>query len=265
MDNNKDIFSEIVSNSGVRIAVIGVLAILGLFLVAETVNLAQNFGRPSNPATDTVTVSANGQATMPPDVARVSFTVQNTAKTVSDAQAQTTKQANAAVEYVKGQGIADKDVKTLSYTITPQYSYPPCAPGTFCPNTARTLTGYEVAETMQVTIRNLSTVGTILAGLGNLEVQNISGPAFGLDDPTAGYDAARADAIAKAKTQAKLLEQQLGVTFGGIVNFTESNGTPPQPLMFAASAGSAKAGSVPEIPTGENTYTASVSITYEIR
>ncbi len=264
--DNKDFFSEIVSNAGVRIALIGVLAILGLFLVAETVNLAQNFGRPSNPATDTVTVSANGQATLPPDVARISFTVQNTAKSVSDAQAQTTKQANDALDYVKGQGIADKDVKTLSYTITPQYAYQTCPPGIFCPATSRKLTGYEVAENIQVTVRDLTKVGTLLSGLGSLQVQNISGPSFGLDDPTAGYDAARADAIAKAKAQAKALEQELGVTFGGIVNFSESNGSAPQPLMYAASAGAVnKTAGTPEVPPGENTYNASVSITYEIR
>src|SRR5450830_1076561 len=132
MNNNS--FSEILDNGGVRIALIGALSILALFLLAQTITIAENFGRPGVPATDTITVQGAGQATLPPDVARVSFSVENTSATVADAQAATSKQANAALDYVKGQGIADKDVKTLSYNISPQYSYPnPCPRGALCP------------------------------------------------------------------------------------------------------------------------------------
>ena len=250
----------------VRIAIIGVLAILALFLLAETASVAQDFGRPSNPATDTITVSADGQATMAPDVARVSFSVQNTAKTVSAAQAATTKQANAAIEYVKQQGVADKDVKTLSYNITPEYSYPICGAGALCPARTPTVTGYQVSESVQVTMHDLAPVGTLLSGLGNLEVQNISGPSFGLEDSSAGYDAARADAIAKAKAQAKQLAADLGVDLGKIVNFSESSGSYPYPVAYGMGGVASDAKAVaPNLPTGENTYDASVSITYEIR
>ena len=253
-----------------RIACIGTLLVLALFLLAQTVNILGNIGRSTNPATDTVTVQGDGQATLPPDVARISFTVENTKTSVSDAQAATTKQANDAIDFVKEQGIADKDIKTLSYNISPQYSYPnPCQFGEICPDYNRTpkVTGYQVSETIQVTMRDLTKVGDMLAGLGKLNVQNLNGPAFALDDSSAGYDAARADAIAKAKTQANLLAKQLGVHLGKIVNFSESSGGYAYP-MYALGMGasdSSKAVSAPNIPTGENTYNASVSITYEIR
>ena len=131
--NNNSLY-EIFDNGGVRIAVIGALSILALFLLAETISIATNFGRSGVPATDTITVQGDGQATLPPDVAKISFSVQNTAKTVSDAQSATTKQANAAIDYVKSQDVDEKDIKTLSYNISPQYSYPrPCGAGAFCP------------------------------------------------------------------------------------------------------------------------------------
>jgi uncharacterized protein YggE len=267
MNNNS--FSEILDNGGVRIALIGALSILALFLLAQTITIAANFGRPGVPATDTITVQGAGQATLPPDVARVSFSVENTSATVADAQAATTKQANAALDYVKGQGVADKDVKTLSYNISPQYSYPnPCPRGALCPTYSGTprITGYQVSETIQVTMRDLSAVGTLLGGLGKLGVQNVNGPAFALDNPTAGSDAARADAIDNAKTQADLLAKQLGVHLGKIVNFSESSGGYAYPI-YAMSAGATdlKATPTPSVPSGENTYNASVSITYEIR
>lgn len=248
-----------------RIALIGILAIFALFLLAQTMGALGNLGRPSVPATDTITVQGDGQATLPPDVARVSFTVQNTSAAVADAQAATTKQANAALDFVKGQGVAGKDVKTLSYDISPQYSYTNCPSGIPCPNSPK-ITGYQVSETIQVTMRDLTAVGALLGGFGKLSVQNVSGPAFTLDDTSAGYDAARADAINKAKSQASLLAKQLGVRLGKIVNFSESSSNYPVPIYaMGAGAINAKSASAPSIPTGENTYNASVSITYEIR
>ena len=77
----------------------------------------------------------------------------------------------------------------------------------------------------------------------------------------------RADAITKAKAQAKQLAKDLGVSLGKIVNFSESSGNYPVPMYaygMGGAADSTKAVS-PNLPTGENTYNASVSVTYEIR
>ncbi|MBU6214822.1 SIMPL domain-containing protein [Patescibacteria group bacterium] len=278
---NSNFFSELFDTRGMRYALIAVFALLAFYLFAQTITTVQDFGRSGVPATDTITVQGDGQATLPPDVARVSFTVQNTAAAVADAQVATTKQTNTAIDAVKALGIADKDIKTQSYTITPQYSYPRCPTpimpmssgpmvsdqtAVYCNSTPK-ITGYQVAQSIRVTMRDLTKVGTLLEKLGTLEVQNVYGPDFALDDATAGYDAARADAIDKAKTQAMLLAKQLGVHLGKIVNFTESNGGYPYPMPYTAMSaglGGAKA-AAPTIPTGENTYNASVSITYEIR
>ena len=266
---DKNCLCGIFSDRSVRIAGVIVLIILALFLLAQTILTMGNFGRPANPATDTITVQGDGQATLPPDVARVSFTVENTSVAVADAQAATTKQANAALDFVKAQGIADKDVTTLSYNISPQYSYPtPCVGGVMCPvyNGTPKVVGYTVSETIQVTLHDLTKTGAFLGGLGKLSVQNVSGPSFTLSDTTAGYDAARADAITKAKTQASLLAKQLGVHLGKIVNFSESSGGNIYPeYAMGTGMSDSKAVATPTIPTGENTYNASVSITYEIR
>lgn len=265
---NDDKTVHIAPPKRIEYAAATVLFVLAGFLAVQIIGSLQDLGRSGTPATDTVTVQGDGQATMAPDVARVSFTVENTKATVADAQAATTKQANAAIDAVKKLGVADKDVKTLSYNISPQYSYPnPCPLGSICPDYIRApkIIGYQVSETVQVTMRDLDKVGDLLSELGTLEVQNVNGPAFALDDPTAGYDAARADAIAKAKTQADLLAKQLGVRLGKIVNFSESSGGYPVPMMYGLGGGVADKASAPSVPTGENTYNASVSITYEIR
>ncbi len=261
---------DILRSGRVQFAVITVLFLLAAFLAVETLGALKSVGRPGAPATDTITVSGAGQATVAPDVARISFTVENSAKTVSEAQDASTKQTNAALDFLKGKKVEDADVRTLAYQISPQHSYPgPCASGVYCVQTPK-VTGYQVSQTIEVKVHDLSAVGSLLEGIGKLEVQNVSGPSFALDDTTAGYDAARADAIAKAKVQAERLADELGVSLGKIVNFSESSGGYPVP-MYAYGMGGAELQardmkvSNPSIPTGENTYHASVSITYEIR
>lgn len=267
---NNDV-KDLVNNYMIRISVVGVLAILALFLLVQTIGAAGTLGRSGVPATETITVQAVGEATLAPDVARVSFTVQNSAATVAAAQDATTKQSNQAVDFVKEQGIEDKDVRTLYYNINPEYSYPnPCREGMVCPAYTGNprITGYQVSQSVEVTIRNLDKVGDVLSGLGRIGVQNLNGPSFALDEESAGYNAARADAIAKAKAQAQTLANQLGVRLGKVVNFSESSGGyPPYPYGYGMGGAmmESKAVANPQLPTGENSYNASVSITYEIK
>jgi len=260
------------SNNSIRRALTVVLWLLAIFLLVSAIGALKGMGRSGMPATDTITVTGEGQATVAPDVARVSFTIQNSAATVAAAQDKTTEQSNAAIAYVKEQGVEEKDVKTLSYNISPQYSYPnPCPAGGFCPSYVGSpkITGYEVSQTVQVTVRDLAKVGELLNGLGKLEVQNIGGPAFALDDSTAGYSSARADAIEKSKAEAEALADQLGVKLGKIVSFSESSGGYPYPMGYGMGGDmmerSVAQKATPEVPVGENTYNASVTITYEIR
>jgi uncharacterized protein YggE len=241
------------------------LAMLALFLVVQSLLGLRELNHPSTPAADTITVTGEGSATAVPDVAKISYTVTESAKSVGDAQTAATTKSNAALSALTGSGIQDKDVKTLSYNVSPQYSYSNCAPGVFCPNTSPTITGYEVSQTIQVTVHDTSKAGDVLQKLGTLGVQNISGPSFTVDDDNTVKAEARADAIAKAKTSADLLAKQLGVHLGRIVNFYEDNGQSPQPYgVTAMSAGKSDAMVAPTLPVGQNETTSSVSITYEI-
>lgn len=248
-----------------------VLTMLGLFLLAEAIGGFQNLGGPGNPPTNTITVSGTGKAAAVPDIAHITFSVTQTAATVAEAQAAATKQSNAALAYLKDQGIDDKDVRTSSYNISPQYSYPrPCTGGMLCPvyeNSTPKITGYQVSETIEVTVHDLDKTGTLLAGLGSQNVQNLYGPEFALDNPAAPQEEARAKAIADAKAQAELLARQLGVHLGKVVSFSEGGGGYPYP-MYGMGAKTMAADSVavaPQVPTGQNEYNSNVSITYEIR
>lgn len=266
---NNDLWNDVTGSGAVRIAVVGVLAILALFLFAEAISVAGNLGRSAYPPSNTISVDGTGRATAVPDIATIIFSVTESASTVGVAQTAATGKTNKALAFLKEEGIADKDVKTLSYNVSPKYNYPPPCYSGICPNSSRTPTiiGYDVSETIQVKVRDTAKAGVVLEGIGEFGVQNISGPNFTVDDPESVKAEARGEAIADARAKAQTLAKQLGATLGKVVSFSEA-GNYPYP-MYDKAYGMGVAGSsgtaAPELPTGENEYTANVSITYEIR
>ena len=221
--------------------------------------------------TNTIQVSGEGIAFAVPDVADISFTISNDAKTLNAAQQATTDVATKALAYLKGQGIADADIKTTDYSANPKYEWQAdstiCVAGVPCPpNGKNVAVGFTVSESIDVKVRKTDQAGAIVTGLGATGVTDISGPNFTVDDDNAIKAEARGKAIDDAKAKANALAQQLGVKLVRIVSFNE-NGSNPMPMYMKAdvmSVGAAAPQAAP-LPTGQNKYTSDVTITYEIQ
>lgn len=261
--------------------------ILAIFLAVLSVKELKSIGYvgDENRVTSTISVDGTGDAVAMPDVATFSFSVQETAKTVADAQKAATDKINNALKVVRDAGIADKDISTLSYTINPHYEYlnavcsyevtpvsgmaassaQVASSVRYCPPGKSVLTGYEVGQTIQVKVRDLGTAGTIFTSIGSLGVQNVNGLTFSVDQPEAIKAEARAKAIANAKNKAEILAKELGVSLKKVTSFYESNGAYPLYGMgVKAAAMESSVARAPEIPAGEQKVTSNVSITYEI-
>ncbi len=263
-------------------AVVGVL--LAVYLFTLSISQLKSIGYIGSgiQPTNTISVDGTGDAYAIPDIATFSFTVTDTEKVVADAQAKVTDKMNAAKKSLSSQGIADKDVQTTYYSINPHYEYQNavCPQATsvlisgnvgapvYCPPGKQTITGYDVSESVSVKLHDTSKAGTLLASLGSLNVDNLSGPSFDVDNPDSVQAQARATAIADAQAKANTLAGQLGVHLVRIVSFTENNNSSyPRPIMYAAgvASDSAKAAPVPEISAGQQKVTDNVTITYEIQ
>ncbi len=264
-------WDDMTTNKFIRIAIIGVLGILALFLLVLTIGGAQNLGRPTAPITNVITVSGEGKATAIPNIADITFSVTETAGTVAGAQASATTKTNSVLAELTKLGIADVDVKTTSYAVSPHYEYPrPCGINMPClqyTDSNPKISGYDVSQTIEVKVRDTKKAGDVLQALGTLGVQNIYGPNFIVDNDQTVTDEARGKAIADAKARAEVLAGQLGVHLGQIVNYSEG-GNYPMPMYAAMGKGSAMTDSVasaPSLPAGQNETSVNVSITYEIR
>src|SRR3989344_2339773 len=123
-----------------------VLVILALFLLVE-INQVSNTATTTN----TVSFSGEGKVTAKPDIAVISASIVTQAVDSKSAQDSNSTKSNAVDSFLKKQGIADKDIKTSGYNITPQYKYPPYGG-------QATITGYQVTQSLDVKIRNLDIV-----------------------------------------------------------------------------------------------------------
>lgn len=269
MNNNKEGIWKIAGAVGALLVIF--LAVLS---IKELKSIA--YVGKDTPIMNSISVSGKGETVAIPDVATFSFGVTETAKTVSLAQTSATEKTNSALKVVRDLGVADKDIKTLSYWISPHYEYQKSicptvysAGESYCPPSRSVLTGYDVGQTIQVKIRDIDKAGDILSAIGTVKVNNVSGLNFSVDDIESVKAEARDKAIENAKTKAQELAKQLGVKLGKIISFYESGDDP----YYAYGKGGdsrimtleAAAAPSPEVPAGEQEIVSNVSIVYEIK
>ena len=210
---------------------------------------------------NTIAVSGTGEVAAKPDLALVTFSVVTEGKTVAAALEENTRKMNAVIAQAKGQGVEEKDLKTTSFTIYPRYDY------TRAPSPVsgkRVLVGYEVRQSLQVKIRDLEKVGKMLQIAADAGANQVGDLQFTIDNQDELKKQARAQAIQKAKEQAKEIASQLDVRLVRIVDFQESRIVPRFYALEARALDADVGTSIPDIETGENEISVTVTLTYEI-
>jgi len=213
---------------------------------------------------NTITVSGTGEVYTKPDLAVINFSVVTEAKKVGDALNDNVKKMNAVIEAVSNQGVDDKDLKTTDFNVYPRYEWHKISE--LYPQGKRVLVGYEVRQTLEVKVRDIEKISQVIDSAIDAGANQVSNLSFTVDKQDEFKKQAREKAIKEAKAKAKEIASQLGVRLVKIVGFNESTAMPvPRPIYFREETSGMGGGEVPQIETGENKITVSVSITYEIR
>jgi uncharacterized protein YggE len=199
-----------------------------------------------------LSVSGEGVVSVKPDVAIVQLGVDITNPSVDEAQSMASQQMDAVLNKLKSLGVADKDIRTIQYSIQPQIDYQ-----------KNVLTGYRVVNVVQVTVRQIDKLGSLLGqavGSGATTVQGIS---FTVDDPSKLQAEARDKAIQDAKAKAEQMAKAAGIKLGKVTALSESGGTVPARQVLAAAAPTAMGAEVP-ISTGESEIRVTVQMVFDI-
>jgi uncharacterized protein YggE len=218
-----------------------------------------------------ISVSGDGEVTAIPDIASVTFTVRESAKTVPEAQKLAETKIAAGLKGLEALGVDKKDTKTLSYNVGPKYESQQTGycNGYVCPPTKTVVIGYEVTQSVSVKVRKVDQAGDVIGILGKANITEMTGPDFTVDDMDTVKENAKAEAIKKAQVKAEKQAEALGVSLGAIISFSEDGGYYPSPMMYrtdvmsASSIGGAEA--KVSLPQGENTIKSRVTITYTIK
>ncbi|MEK7615491.1 MAG: SIMPL domain-containing protein [Patescibacteria group bacterium] len=237
-----------------------VLLLLALFLGFKTWQTAREAIQVGKaPATEhTLSVEGIGIATIKPDVAGVSFSVETKGKDLPETQSKNATTMNALIASMKELGMEEKDIQTSSYNSYEDKVYNPRT-NTYTSN------GWVVTQQVNLTIRNTEKVSPILSKLGTLGATNISGPNWRVENDASTVDVAREKAITDAHARAEKMAKQLGVKLGRIVAYSEGqNNSQPMPYAMKSDMMNASAPAAPEIEAGENTVKLQVNITYVI-
>ncbi|MBI1998908.1 MAG: SIMPL domain-containing protein [Parcubacteria group bacterium] len=227
----------------------------------------------SVPPMRTFSVQGEGKVVAIPDIALISFSVLTEGgKDLTALQKENTEKGNLIIKFLKENKVADKDIKTQSYRITPRYQNYSCGGliGNTEPCPPSEIVGYSVFQEISVKVRDLGAAGSIVLGVVEKGANNVSGPNFTIDEPETLQNEARAEAIANARVKAKILARAGGFRLGRPVSIYEGYAT-PFPVRYALE--SAKADGMggdmalpaPSFEPGSEDIRASVSVTYEIR
>ncbi|KKT25142.1 MAG: hypothetical protein UW11_C0034G0010 [Parcubacteria group bacterium GW2011_GWA2_43_9b] len=258
MNEEKDINLRIIPPANyLPMAVAGVAAMLIIFLAAATYGkiIETRYAGQAAQFKNTISVSGEGKVVAKPDIGQVSLSVISDATTVAAAQKDNTDKMNKVIGAMKDFGIKEEDLKTTSYNVMPRYQY----------TLGRSdIIGYEISQTMDVKIRDLTKVGDILGKAATTGANQVGSLTFTFDDPEKLNAEARQKAIDNAKQKAKDLAENLGVALGKVVSFSESFAGQPIPMYDSDALGKGGGGVVPQIQTGQNEIDINVNISYEI-
>lgn len=223
----------------------------------------------------TIDVQGEGEVLAKPDIGNFSFSVRAEGADAAEAQEKSAEATNAILEFLKSEGVEEKDIKTQYYNLNPKYTYEArvCPAGGFCPPGERIIDGYEVNQSVSVKVRDLDNAGNLITGAGERGATNISSLNFTIDDTDVLEEQARAAAIVDARKKADKLAADLGMRVVKVIGFHEQGGYGGYYPMMETRAMSMdmdgafaeEAAIAPELPTGENTIRKTVSIVFEIR
>jgi hypothetical protein len=155
-------------------------------------------------------------------------------------------------------GVAEGDIQTSSISLNPLYDWD---------NSPPDIEGWEASNLVNITVRDISTVGDVVDAATAAGATNISGITFRVEDPTAAEAEARSAAVADAQAKAEQLAADAGVSITGVISISESGGQAPEPIFYAQAEMAMAAGDAmaktPVMP-GQVELSITVMVQYEI-
>lgn len=206
-----------------------------------------------------ISVSGTASVSLTPDIATLVLGVEAIDETVADARSAAATAMTSIVNVLTEAGVADEDIQTQHLSIQPQYDYS---------SEKRELIGFTVVNTVNVTVRDIDSVGSIIdqsvaAGGDLTRIQSVY---FSVDDTSPYEDQLIADAVQDATEKAAHLADLTGVALGKPLSINYGGGAPYPVLNRSFGIAMAESASFDtSISPGEVETSVTVSIIFAIQ
>jgi uncharacterized protein len=201
-----------------------------------------------------ISVSAEGEASVAPDLAVVSLAVTGSGAELAATRDDVNARASAVLARLRDLGIGQGDLNAPDVGIHPEYDH----------RRGQRLIGYRVVRQVSARVRDLDRLGDVLDGVVAAGANEIHGARMSAADPSAAeHEAIRAAARA-ARAKAEVLAAAAGVALGTVTRIEEADpsGSPLPRMRMMAMAESAD---VPtEVAAGELTVTRRIRAWFSI-
>jgi len=214
---------------------------------------------PAQSAPRTLSVNGAGKVSLKPDIAYIYVGVHTENPGAAEAVSENNTNTQKLIDALKAAGVDAKDIQTTNFSIYQNNQVGP--------DGKATSTNYTVDNTVNLTVRNLAQLGSLLDAAVKAGANNITNIQFDVADKTKALSQARAEAVKAAKAQADELAASAGVQLGNIQSIQYSDAT-PGPIMYAkgiGGGGAAAADMAVPINPGQMDITANVLLSYEIK
>ena len=203
-----------------------------------------------------INVSATGSVKVTPDTVRINASVSFVGTTSSVTQSTSAATASAIRAALKSNGVDAQYIKSQNLTIYPEYNY--------TTDKGSVLIGYRASQSFEIIVRNAKNAGTVVdaivaAGADKLNLDGVTPYVF---DNTTATNAARTDAITRAKAKAAHYAKLLGVKLSSVTSLDETTSPSPYPIMMATAKMDSGA---TQIDLGQQDVSVSVAVKWAIK
>lgn len=210
----------------------------------------------------TITVTGFGTAYGAPDIVMVVLGAEAINADILTALNDVNSRVDAVIQALQAQGVAAEDIRTENFSIYQDYSgYGGPMPAEAGQQPAPV---YRVSITMNITVRDTTQVGELLAAAVSAGANIVNYIQFDIANRGALESEARGLAVDDARARAEELAGLLGLTVGEVVNVVE-NGPQYQPYLGGGGGGLGGAqASVPPISQGTLSVSLSITVTFAL-
>jgi uncharacterized protein YggE len=223
------------------------------FLVLGLVASRAHADTGSGPPASTIRVTGQASVTSRPDRAELDLGVVTRAETSQEAAAENARVVRNVLAALRGVLGPNAEIETISYTLQPDYQYPP-------QGGQPRITGYTATNVVRVTQDDLSRLGPVIDAATRAGANQVQRIRFTLKDEAAAKASALRLAALDARAKAGSLARALGLQIVR-TRSVEETGPMPRPMYELAMA-RAEAPATPIIP-GTIETTAMVTLTVD--